>query len=316
MKKRLIIVMSIMVVATLVFSACSKSESISDSAAPQAIYEKTAVDSEMMEESGFGGMDSVAYDEDESVNTEESRDGSGETAEDLSEKIIYNVYTSLLVNDVDVAVSSITDKVKALGGYISYANTYNSNGYNYANIEVRVPSPKLSNMEEFTYEIGKVEEYTMSTDNITENYYDIMARLDHSLAQEEQLLEIMKEAVTIEEILLVRAELDSVQERIESYKGRIRVWDSLVDYSTITYNIRPIPTLDTEDDSPRLIKLDETWRAMKRGFKNSVIAVANFFSFLLRALAILAIPLAICGAIALLVIFLVKRGKKGKGEKK
>ena len=65
----------------------------------------------------------------------------------------------------------------------------------------------------------------------------------------------------------MRAELDKVQERIESYKGRIRVWDSLVDYSTVTYNIRPVVTLDTEDDSPRLIKLDETWRAMKRGFK-------------------------------------------------
>lgn len=317
MRKRLLVITSIVVVLALAFVGCSaKNESTSDSMAPQPIYEKTAVEAEMVEEAGFGGMDSVAYDSDdkETSRNEASSDGE-ESVEELSEKIIYNVYTSIQVTTVDVAVSAITEKVKALGGYISYANTYNSNGYNYANIEVRVPSKKLSMMEEFTYEIGEVKEYTMSTDNITESYYDIKARLNHSLVQEEQLVEIMKQAVTIEEVLLVRAELDGVQERIESYKGRLKVWDSLVDYSTITYSIEPIPTLDTTEDGPRIIKLDETWRAMKRGFNNSWIAVVNFFSFLLRAIAVLFVPILICGIIVVAIILIVKKSRKNRKEK-
>lgn len=317
MKKKVIIIVGILSALIFVFVGCSKSASDEMTASePQTVYEKTAVEAEMGEDGGFGRTEeAVAFDADDAKN-ESAPNPASDDPEALSEKIIYNVYTSVSVEDVDVAVKSITEKVKALGGYISYANTYTSNGYNYANIEVRVPSENLSVMEEHTYSIGKVEEYTLSTDNVTENYYDIKARLDHSLSQEEQLLEILKQAKNVEEILLVRAELDQVQERIESYKGRIRVWDSLVDYSTMTYNIRPIPTLDTDtDDSPRIIKLDETWRAMKRGFNNSIIAVANFFSFLLRTLAVLFIPLLILGVIAVVIIVIVKSSRKRKKEK-
>ncbi len=319
MKKRLLIIVSIMVAFCLAFAGCasrSASEDSMNASAPQAVYEKSTVSTEMAEDAGFGGMDSVAYDDERAVKTEESSATGGAGIEDFSEKIIYNVHTSLLVEDVEVASNSITEKVKSLGGYISYANTYNSNGYNYANIEVRVPSKNLSQMEEFTYEIGKVEEYTMSTDNITESYYDIQIRLDSAIKEEAQLIEVLGKAETIEEILLVREQLGYVQERIESYKGKIRLWDSLVDYSTITYNIKPVPTLDTDsDDSPRIIKLDETWRAMKRGFNNSVIWVANFFSLLLRVLAVLAIPLVICGVIVVVIVVLVKSVKKRKKEK-
>ena len=316
MKKKLLIFTSIALVLILAFAGCAKSATSSDSAAPQAIYEKQSVDVSMAEEeAGFGSAESNDLYADESSATDGDDEGAAAAPEDLSEKIIYNVYASVSVEDVDASVAAITAKVKALGGYISYANTYKSGGYTYANIELRVPAQKLSQLEDYTQTLGEVNERTMSTDNITESYYDIKARLDNALAQEEQLLKVLDKAETVEDILLVRAELDKVQERIESYKGRIRVWDSLVDYSTVTYNIRPVPTLDTEDDSPRLIKLDETWRAMKRGFKNSAIAVANFFSFLFRALAILFIPLVICGVIAFIVIIIVKSVKKHKKPK-
>jgi hypothetical protein len=224
-----------------------------------------------------------------------------------------SIRASLLCIDVDETIVALTNKAVALGGYISYANTYISDGKTYANIEICIPAKELNMMKAYSSEVGKVDEYTMSSQNITEKYYDIKARLEHNLAQEKQLLTLLKKAETIEDILLVRAELDKVQEKIESYKGRIRVWDSLVDYSTITYNLCPVPTLDTEyDDSPRIIKLDETWRAMKRGFNNSGIAVVNFFSFLLRVIAILVIPLIIIGVVVLIIVAIVKKNRKKK----
>ena len=317
MKKRLLIVASILTALALVFAGCSAKSSRDEAvqSAPQTLYEKSAVEAEMPADAGFGRENGAAYDTDSVSYDEGAPEPAADSPEELSEKIIYNVYASVSVDDVEAAVKSLTDKVKALGGYISYSNSYTSNGYVYANVELRVPAENLSRLEEYTGSIGKVEERTMSTDNITENYYDIKARLEVAEAQEAQYLEILDKAETTEDVLLVMERLDQVRENIESYKGRIRLWDSLVDYSTVTYNIRPVPTLDTEDDSPRLIKLDETWRAMKRGFNNSIIAVANFFSFLLRALAILAIPLVICGGIAVVIIVIVKSAKKHKKEK-
>ena len=315
MKKVLFTIVSIAVVFALIFAGCAKSDESTDSVAPQALYEKTAVEAEMPADAGFGRDMDDEYMEPSPEEYDGDSSNAIEDPEALSEKIIYNVHASLSVEDVEMAVKAVTDKVKALGGYISYSNTYTSGGYVYANVELRVPSQKLTDMESYTETIGKVEERTMSTDNITESYYDIKARLDIAIAQEEQYLELLEKADTVEDVLLVRERLDQVQSNIESYKGRIRVWDSLVDYSTVTYNIRPIPTLDTEDDSPRLIKLDETWRAVKKGFNNSIIYVANFFSFLFRLLAILFIPLVILGVIAVVIIIIVKQAKKHKKNK-
>lgn len=316
MKRKHIIILSMILVLALVFVGCaSKSEDSYDMAASEPQSKEARGESIVMEEGGFGAMNAVEYDEMASIDGADV-DKDLADPEELSEKIIYNVHASLLCEDVQEAVIAITNKVESLGGYISYANTYKSGGYSYANIEIRIPSQHLDIMEEYSYEIGDVEEYTMSTNNITENYYDIVTRLEINIVHEQQYLELMKQAKTIEETLLIRVELDKIQEKIESYKGRIKVWDSLVNYSTITYNLNPIPTLDNDiDDKPRIISLGETWRAMQRGFTNSYIAVLNFFSFILRMLAVLAIPLVIFGVVAIIVVILVKHGK-GKGKEK
>lgn len=309
MKNKFILLISLMLVFAFVMAGCASKKEMSydnviKAEAPRAAYD----------DGDFGAMEPEMM-KDEKKETSANDSAPLDNPSELSEKIIYNVHASLQCEDVDKAILALTDKAKSLGGYVSYANTYTSNGKTYANIEIRIPAKELNVMEAYSSEVGKVDEYTMSSQNITEDYYDIKARLDHNLAQEEQILTLLKKAETIEDILLVRAELDKVQEKIESYKGRIRVWDSLVDYSTITYNLRPVPTLDTgHDDSPRIIKLDETWRAMKRGFNNSAIAVVNFFSFLLRAIAVLAIPLIIIGAAILVVVAIVKKNKKSKAK--
>ncbi|MCK5130398.1 MAG: DUF4349 domain-containing protein [Clostridiales bacterium] len=310
MKKKITIIIAIGIILVMVFAGCAKEASY-DVASNESLG-KAAPQMASMDDGGFDAVEKMSEEASAAIrNDDEPTLYESEEPSDLSEKIIYNVYASLLCEDVNLAVAAITEKVKVLGGYVSYVNTYTSDGYSYANIEVRVPAGNLDIMEDYSHEIGNVEEFTMNSNNVTESYYDIQARLEHNLAQETQLLELMKEAKTIEDTLLVRAELTKIQEIIESYKGRIRVWDSLVDYSTISYNISPVPTLDTEvDDSPRLIKLDETWRAMKRGFVNTAIVVANFFSWVLRMLVVLAIPLLICGIVAIVVVILVRKGKK------
>lgn len=310
MKNKLIILVSILLVFVMIFAGCASKKVAYDNVI------KAEAPREAYGDGDFGAMEPEMMKEETKEDTSADESTKLENPSKLAEKIIYNVHASLQCEDVDKAVLALTDKAKSLGGYVSYANTYTSNGKTYANIEIRIPAKELNVMETYSSEVGKVDEYTMSSQNITEDYYDIKARLEHNLAQEEQLLTLLKKAETIEDILKVRAELDKVQEKIESYKGRIRVWDSLVDYSTITYNLRPVPTLDTgHDDSPRIIKLDETWRAMKRGFNNSAITVVNFFSFLLRAIAVLAIPLIIIGVAILVVIAIVKKNKKSKTPK-
>ena len=51
---------------------------------------------------------------------------------------------------------------------------------------------------------------TISTEEITSDYYDVKARLENALNQRQKLFEIMEQAKTIDEILKVQKEIDSV----------------------------------------------------------------------------------------------------------
>jgi len=256
----------------------------------------------------------AAYDMPEAPAPDAAQDSAN--SGEFEEKIIYNVSMSLECNDVDAAVDSIKGAAKGLGGYVSYSNSYKSGGIKYASIQVRVPFGKLEEITDFVKTLGDVPNEYMSTEDITDRYYDIVTRLEHEEKQEEQLLELLGKAETIEDILRVRAELDTVQANIESYKGTIKRWDSLVDYSTVDVSVSPIPSLDNDnEDGMRLITLGETGRAMVRVFKQSAVFVANAFSVLLRVLSALIIPAAIVAPIVLLIAFLVRRSRKKKAQK-
>ena len=171
-------------------------------------------------------------------------------------------------------------------------------------------------MSDYIYSISDVEYDNMYTDNITESYYDTVTRLEHEKLQEEQLEDLMEQAETIEDILTVRQELSRVQETIEIYEGRIRMWDSLVDYSTIDISISATPTLDENGNEIRLITLGETGRGIARAFVNSLKFIANFFSFLVRVVAALFIPALIVVPIIILIVKLSRKQKAKRNKEK
>lgn len=220
---------------------------------------------------------------------------------------------SVQVDEPSLVSDDIKAKVNELGGYVSYSNESKYDGNkNYVSLQVRVPSKGLNDLTEYIDSIGEVQYENMFTDNITESYYDTVTRLDHEQLQAKQLEELMEKAETIEEILLVRQQLSTVQENVEIYQGRIRRWDSLVDYSTVTIQISPTPTLDNSTGLMRFITTGETGRKIIDGFKNSAIFIWNALSIILIIIAILIIPAVI---IVPIVIIIVRSSKKNKAKR-
>ncbi|MEX1377614.1 MAG: DUF4349 domain-containing protein [Eubacteriales bacterium] len=301
-------VLLIVLVLSLVFASCaSKSDSALENVA----------------------MDKVSYDMDQSMSEpaampmdeEEMYYGNGDStvdsniAIDYSEKIIYNVNMAIVVDEPVAVAQDIKEKVIAAGGYVSssYTNKYDDTR-SYVNMQVRVPAAGKDDMVNYITSISDVQYNNEYSDNITESYYDTKTRLEHEKVQAEQLEKIMEQAETIEDILAVRKELSSVQERIEVFEGKMRMWDSLVDYSTIDISISPTPTIETSNE-PRFIKLNETGRAIVKALRNSVVFVANFFQRLFVVLAALLLPAAIVTPIVVLIVKLTKRSKNKKKEK-
>ncbi len=303
MKKRRIILLIVLVIIFVV-SSCKAEEPLmeEDFVPSDALATGAPAESEVAE---------VSYQENAGYN-----DSSTKVDLDYSEKIIYNVNMGIVVDDPIFVSKQIKSQVEMVGGYVSSLNSKSSDNGSYVNMQVRVPSKGLNNVTEFIESISDVEYQNMSTENVTDSYYDIQSRLDHEKLQEKQLADLMEQAESIEETLVVREELSKVQETIEVYEGKLRLWDNLVNYSTIDIAISETPTIVIEEEDPnegliKIISASETFKGIARAFRNSWAFVSNFFSWLFRIIAALLLPAAI---ITPIVIVLVKISKKSKAR--
>ncbi|NLF13425.1 MAG: DUF4349 domain-containing protein, partial [Anaerolineaceae bacterium] len=168
---------------------------------------------------------------------------------DPSKKIIYTVDMALEVEDAAKALNDIIAATEELGGYMAdsryYAYRHDIDSY----VTVRIPPEKLKEFTGRVSTLGKVMSQSMDSEDVTDQYTDLTARLANAQAQEAQLLEIMKQAKNIEDILLVREQLNTVQAEIEILKGKIRQMDNQVGYSTVTIRLtEPAPPVVTPDE--------------------------------------------------------------------
>lgn len=86
-------------------------------------------------------------------------------------------------------------------------------------------------------ELGKVDSERITSEDVTEEYVDLEARLKNAKVVRMRLLAILEEkARTVKDILEVERELSRVGEEIETIEGRMKFLDRQVDLATITVN--------------------------------------------------------------------------------
>jgi hypothetical protein len=233
-------------------------------------------------------------------------------------KIIYTANMVIEVDNVKDAIEEISVAAAGLGGFIS-GSDYQNRDRVAGTITIRIPPDKLGDLSARIGGLGKVLSNNLSSQDITMQYVDISSRLANAEAQETQLLAIMNKATEITDILAVRTELNLVQQEIEVYKGQLRYFDNMVDFSTVTVNLTEIYIPESpESDPDRGIlarwNLGYIGTNIVKGFKNSLTFVVNALGFILILLSNVLVPLLIFGAIIYAIIFIVKRLKKRFGK--
>lgn len=237
-------------------------------------------------------------------------------------KIIYTVDMSIEAKDAADAINEISAETVAAGGYVSDSNYSKMDDIASGYITVRIPPERLKEFTAKIGTIGTVQSSSMGSQDVTADYVDLESRLTNAKAQEAQMLTIMTQAVKMEDILNVRAQLDSIQEEIEVLKGQLRYYDNLVGYSTITIRISepvPAPVSPTEDPNSGLLarwSSGYVWQNVVKGFSNSISFVANTAGFFAILLSYILVPALIIAAIVLLIVFLTKRAGKKKARAK
>lgn len=230
-------------------------------------------------------------------------------------KIVYNADMTVTADDPAAALNVLFEKAKSLGGYVSGSySTTDEQGTNYAYSTLKVPADQLEALVTAANALGKVNDYRLSSDDISQSYYDIQARLTSAKAEEQQLLEVLAKCQTVEDILAVRQSLSSVRADIESYTGQIKLWDNLVAYATlnVTINRTPKTAVEGENELITMWKASDVWNKMTRGFQNSARFVVNAIGAIGIFLAVAAIPAGILFLVIGVPIIVHKKNKRKK----
>ncbi len=274
-------------------------------------YDVSYAESTAMEEAAYDGY--AMSDTESTVTTSETN-----TAGDFDvRKIVYNADMTITADDPEKTLNELIAKTEELGGYLSdsYTTTDDDGAY-LSTATLKVPADQLDTLVTAAEAAGEVEDYRLSSDDISLSYYDMQARLDNAKAEEEQLLEILAKCETVEDILAVRESLSSVRADIESYTAQMNLWDNLVAYATldVTINRTPKTVVEGEKELIQIWKASDVWDKMARGFNNSARFIVNAIGAIGIFLAVAIIPAGILFLAIGLPIILHKKKKRQKVE--
>jgi hypothetical protein len=163
-------------------------------------------------------------------------------------QLILNADIALEVRDVRAAYDRVQIVAAAQGALVTSANLQagasekDMNTYGSASLVLRMPQTRFYAVRQRLIDLagdlqGKVLRDAVSSEDVTEQYVDLQARLRHFKSQETQLLDIMSRARKISDILAVRDQLSAIQQEIERLSGQLRFLQNRVDLSTITVEI-------------------------------------------------------------------------------
>ena len=149
--------------------------------------------------------------------------------------IVRTVDMGIEVDDVGKSIDAIGGLAEEMGGWlVSSSHSEEHRGF----VSVRVPAERLEEaIQRLRGMAQDVRSEITSSRDVTDEYYDIEARLTNLEATEGALIKLLDRAEKVEDALSIQQSLSEVQENIERLQGRIKLLEQTAAYSLI--NVGP-----------------------------------------------------------------------------
>ena len=151
-------------------------------------------------------------------------------------KIIYDARIDLLVKSLSVTERAILDLIQENGGFLAESTIAAQTGTQRdATWRARVPVNRFDSFVSAVSRLGEVRTNHVGSQDVTEEYYDIEARIRNKQEEEKRLLKHLADSTgKLEDILSVERELTRVRGEIEQMQGRLRFLANRAELSTVT----------------------------------------------------------------------------------
>lgn len=238
-------------------------------------------------------------------------DKSSETAEAADRKIIRNAEITIEVPSTTDAQHQVTSIAETHGGFVatSEAKQRESNDPAQRTLDiklvVRVPSNQFGRaFDEIKKLAGNTPSENVTSQDVTEDFIDLEARIKTQKALEVQFLEIMRQANKISDALEVQRQIADVRTDIEKLEGRKRFLENRSSLSTINVNIQtPKPVIAVTETGFR--------QSLREAVSDSISLASDLVLFFARFLIMMApVTVFVLLPSALMIRYLWRRAKR------
>jgi hypothetical protein len=220
---------------------------------------------------------------------------------EITRKVVYKAELSLEVRSPGDAQAKITALAEREGGFVANAAREDSEGRpSDVTLVLKVPAERFSAVlgEIRRLGTGKRAE-RIDSEDVTDEYVDLDARLRVQTRLEEQLLELMKTATTVEAALNVHKELANVRTEVEWIQGRKQLLEREVALSTIRVTLAAPPT-----QSVSVAKIGDS---VSQASSDAVVVANGIVVGAIRLTGIFVPVAVLLGLPVLLAVLLVRR---------
>ncbi|SHJ86068.1 protein of unknown function [Clostridium amylolyticum] len=299
MNKKIRIVASLLFLL-FIFSACSKKSDASPGAAKNSSMDKSKQELSIKD----GSVAST-----ENKNAENSKE---KPLQDSARKVIKRASLTVETVGYDETLNGIANLSETMGGYIENSDLMGK-GYGNTNFQsrrahftIRVPK---KNFDEFLNKISTISnilQKQVNGEDITSQYIDTEARLKTLNVREERVLELLKKATKLEDVLQLEKELSNIRYEIENLTGSLKKMDNLVELTTVNIEVIEVSQITKVEGMPKSI-----WQKTALVFKQSL----NSLGTILQGLYLFIIGLIPYLVIIIPIGFIVYKVYRKKSKK-
>jgi hypothetical protein len=226
-----------------------------------------------------------------------------------SRRVIRNAELSIEVTSPAAAEATVTELVERLGGFLASSEREvvgeeGQRAETRLRLSLRVPSEKLGQALGEIKRLGHgAETEKIGSEDVTEEYIDVAARIKNQRSLEEQLTRLMAQANTVESALKVHQELAGVRTEIDRLEGRKRFLETESDLAKISLSLNPLRPIVAATPNGFGV-------AFRRAATDAVDISASLLTFAIRSLGVLAPILVMLGAPGWLIALWIQRRQR------
>lgn len=185
-------------------------------------------------------------------------------------KIVYTATLEIIVKDLDEVLPQVEKLVGASKGYTSRSEVKSDTGSRRSAIfTIRVPVESFATVRDGLLPLGVPQRNALDSQDVTEEYVDVQARIKNLKEQEDKLNELLKEKrkeEKLEDIIRVSDRIAEVRRDVERVQGRLNYLANMTTLATIHLTLREIkdykpPTTPTFGNRATST-LEKSWEAV------------------------------------------------------